>query len=197
MKVVNKFTYLRIKLVRKGGTALIFNSDSKDYLPRRIQIHPKMRKKCNQRINYESTVVTDIITTRLSISSSQIRLILYMQFDMHLLDYTIILTNDHLIQKMPNDLVLLFKKLCLLFMQMLYVHKVSKKCQIILRCFCNNFVCCSCKRSIFWQKNAQSLFKTALFNEHYSYQRSISDKKNDESLFETALLHLTSRRSIF
>ena len=36
MKVVNKFTYLHIKLVTKGGTALIFNSDSRGYLPRRI-----------------------------------------------------------------------------------------------------------------------------------------------------------------
>ena len=36
MKVANKFKYLRIKLVSKGGSALIFNSDSKGYLPRRI-----------------------------------------------------------------------------------------------------------------------------------------------------------------
>ena len=69
--------------------------------------------------------------------------------------------------KMPNYLVLLFKQLYLKFMQMLYV-------QIILRCFCNNFVYCSCQRSIFWRKNAQSLFETVLFNEHYSCRRSIS-----------------------
>ena len=54
---------------------------------------------------------------------------------------------------------------------------MCKKCQIILRCFYNNFVYCPCQRSIFWQKDAPSLFETALFNEHYSYQRSISDKK--------------------
>ena len=51
---------------------------------------------------------------------------------------------------------------------------MSKKCQIILRCFYNNFVYCPCQRSIFWQKDAQSLLETALFNEHYWCRRSIS-----------------------
>ena len=139
MKVVNKFTYLRIKLVRKGGPSLIFNSDGfklRSISHEKFSDPSKMRKKCNQCNNYESTVVTNIITIRLTISSSQIKLILLMKFDTYVLDYRIILTDDHLIQKMPNVLGLLFKQLCLLIMQILYVQKVPNYFALLLKQFC-------------------------------------------------------------